>query len=165
MGHTSIFGRSLAIGLFVTVAGLTPTLAFGATGYISARVTMHAGPDPGYPAVRVIHKGEGVEIHGCLADWTWCDVGFNGDRGWLEANKILGESVSGRVPILSAGRDMGIGVVGYNLDEYWDTHYHGRFDRERGRWQSYYHDRHRPNWSRDGDDRRNDDRNQSRDHD
>ena len=139
--------KSIVIGAFVTSAVVSSTAALGASGYVSSRTVMRAGPDSGYPVVAQVRRGEGVELHSCLPDWTWCDVGFEGQRGWLRADKILGETVSGRVPITQSGPRIGIEISGYNLDQYWDTNYNGRFDQDRGRWQSYYHDRFRPSWS------------------
>jgi uncharacterized protein YraI len=139
--------KSVALGALVIAAVVAPSLAFASSGYVSSRTAMRAGPDNGYPTVAVVRKGEGVELHACLSDWSWCDVGFNGQRGWLRADKIMGETVSGRVPVARAGRDLGIETRGYNLDQYWDTHYNGRFDSRRGHWQVYYKDHARPSWS------------------
>ena len=102
---------------------------------------MRAGPDSGYPTVAVVHRGEGVTIHGCLQDRSWCDVGFEGQRGWLPAQSIMGETVRGRVPVSTMDRDFG--TERFNLDGYWDTYYNGRFDQRRGHWQDYWHQRDR----------------------
>lgn len=123
--------------------------ASAATGYLDEPARMRAGPDRAYPVVDVIRPGEGVEIHSCLSDWSWCDVGFEDQRGWIRADKIEAESVDGRVPIVGRGEDLGIETRNYNLDEYWDTYYNGRFDNDRARWQYYYRRHHRRDWDRD----------------
>jgi uncharacterized protein YraI len=120
---------------------LIPAAASAATGYVSGRTKMRAGPDSGYPTVATIRRGEGVTIHGCLSNRSWCDVGFKGERGWLPADSILGKTVRGRVPV--ATMDSGVNTMRFNLDEYWDTNYHGRFDKKRGDWQNYYRDHNR----------------------
>ena len=128
--------KAFAIGVIAAIT-LAPVAASAATGYVEGRVKMHAGPDEGYPTVAVVRRGEGVEIHGCLDDRSWCDVGFNGQRGWLPAQSIMGETVRGRVPV--ATMENGPATLRFNLDEYWDTNYNGRYDRNRGHWQDYYH--------------------------
>lgn len=134
--------KSLAIGI-IFAAVLLPTMASAApaTGYVGSRTKIFAGPDAGYPVVSVVRSGEGVEIHGCLADRSWCDVGFMHTRGWMRARALLADSIRGRIPVSTADGDYG--TTRFNLDEYWDTHYNGRFDRRRGHWQDYYHRRDR----------------------
>jgi uncharacterized protein YraI len=102
---------------------------------------MRAGPDVGYPMVMVVQRNEMVDIHGCLPNHAWCDVGIHGERGWLPAKAILSDSIRGRVPV--ATYNQGIPTRRFNLDEYWDSHYNGRFDRRRGHWQDYWHQRDR----------------------
>jgi len=153
--------RFLAMGLLAAAAALTPTLAEAATGYLSGRTKMRAGPDHGYPTVAVIRRGEGVVIHGCLADKSWCDVSFEGERGWMPTDKLMDETVKGRVPVVSPRGRQTFGTVHFNLDQYWDTYYHGRFDNRRGDWQRYWHDRDRhgrPDRDRDQDRDRDRDR-------
>jgi len=149
--------KRFAISLFVASL-LVPALASAATGYVSGRTNMRAGPDTGYPVVDTVRRGEGVVLHGCLRDWSWCDVGFRGNRGWMIGSRILGETVSGRVPVVANGSRLGINVLGFHLDEYWDTNYNGRFDNKRGNWQTYYRDHHRSSWDRDNDRDRDRDR-------
>jgi uncharacterized protein YraI len=129
--------RKYATAGLLAAAVLIPALAQAATGYVSSRTRMRAGPDNGYPAVATVRRGEGVEIHACLADRSWCDVGYHGERGWLPARNIMGESVRGRVPVATINR--GLDTTRFNLDAYWDTYYNGRFDRRRGHWQGYWH--------------------------
>jgi hypothetical protein len=43
------------------------------------------------------------------------------------------------VPVATMGGD--VGTLTFNLDEYWDSNYHGRFDQHRAHWQDYYHHR------------------------
>jgi uncharacterized protein YraI len=142
--------------VFVASVLLASAAASAATGYVSGRTKMRAGPDNGYPVVDTIRRGEGLTLHGCLSDWSWCDVGYRGARGWVPANRILGETVSGRVPVVSNGPSIGVSILGFNLDQYWDTYYNGRFDRKRGQWQKYYREHHRSSW---------DNRDHGRDHD
>lgn len=137
--------------LFLAVLIVWAAKASAATGYLDEPARMRAGPDRAYPVVDIIRPGEEVEIYSCLSDWSWCDVSFEDQRGWVRAEKIKADSDDGRVPLTDRAEDLGIATRGYNLDEYWDTHYHGRFDNNRGRWQSYYRRHHREDWDRDSD--------------
>lgn len=134
--------KALSIGMLLASVVLAPSLAFGAaTAYVEGRTKMYSGPDTDYPTVATVRRGEGVVIHGCLRNREWCDVGFRGERGWMRADRIEDRTVRGRVPLLSSGRELP--TVRFQLDEYWDTNYHGRYDRRRGHWQNYYRDRYR----------------------
>jgi uncharacterized protein YraI len=130
----------LATSLIIATLGAS-NLASAATAYVQGTVRMRAGPDDGYPLVRKIRSGNGLVVHGCLSDWSWCDAEFSGDRGWVPGDQLIRKTIEGRIPIIRAGAEVGIGQMNFNLDEYWDTHYNGRYDQDRGRWQSYYRDR------------------------
>jgi len=51
-------------------------------------LTVRAGPDPRYPLVAQLGAGTPLHIHGCLVDWTWCDVAAADQRGWVFAPQI-----------------------------------------------------------------------------
>jgi uncharacterized protein YraI len=134
-----------ALTIAAVVAALFPAVVLAdapATGYVGGRTKIYAGPDTGYPVVSMVRRGEGVEIHGCLSDRSWCDVGFMHTRGWMSGRSILGDSVRGRVPV-STMDNSNYGDTRFNLDEYWDTHYNGRYDNRRSHWQDYWHQRDR----------------------
>ena len=76
----------IAISAFIALA--VPALAFAANGYTTANVHMRAGPGIGYPVVTTIPEGAKIEIHGCLADRDWCDVTWDGYRGWVSAHYL-----------------------------------------------------------------------------
>src|SRR5436305_1271790 len=115
-----MFPKSLAMCALVASI-LVPAAASAAPGYVANSTKMRAGPDMGFPAVAMLRRGADVEIHGCLANRSWCDVEFRGDRGWLPANALLGESTRGREPVTTMNIDLG--TQRFNLDEYWDTNY------------------------------------------
>ncbi|MDJ0929522.1 SH3 domain-containing protein [Breoghania sp.] len=47
----------------------------------TANVNIRAGPSTQYPVIIVLPQGANVVTYGCLAGYTWCDVGFAGRRG------------------------------------------------------------------------------------
>ncbi|MGE5721167.1 MAG: SH3 domain-containing protein, partial [Sphingomonadales bacterium] len=118
-----------------------------ATGYTLRRVWMRAGPDYDYPAIRRIGRGKRVHVYGCLMDWGWCDVAFRSDRGWVPAADLSADYRGRRRAFNSIAPYLGIAVLPFLFDNYWDDHYRGRpFYRERGRWQRHYHDSYKPSW-------------------
>src|SRR4051812_32464657 len=93
-----------AIGGLILAAGFVPALASAETSaYVAGSTELHAGPAFDYPTVDVVREGEGVVVHGCLRDFSWCDVGYRGDRGWIAADNLQAEFDSRRQPIVSVG--------------------------------------------------------------
>ena len=43
--------------------------------------SLRSGPDAGYPEVAWVREGESLWIHGCIDDWSWCDVSWYDRRG------------------------------------------------------------------------------------
>lgn len=106
-------------------------LAFSATvaaqnATTTRPVGLHAGPDGTYPLVAQLEADTPVEVMGCLDDWSWCDVSFEDNRGWLYAPAITYEYEGGYVPLYSYAPGLGIAVVGFSIDDYWGRYYHER---------------------------------------
>ena len=116
-------------------------------GYTVRAATMRAGPDRDYPPVRKIPKNRRVEVFGCLNDWSWCDVGYRRDRGWVAAHLLSADYRGRRQRFDSVAPYIGIGVLAFMFGTYWDNHYRGRpFYSERNRWERHYNDAYRPQW-------------------
>ncbi|MEI6640908.1 MAG: hypothetical protein WCL10_02655 [Novosphingobium sp.] len=136
---------------FITMAALVaaalplaPASAQTMRGYTSVATRLYAGPLRDYPTVRYVRRGVRVGVHGCLRDWSWCDVTYRSNRGWIAGN-ALRISHDGRRQGLSA--DLGIGVISFSFGSYWDNNYRGRtFYNERPRWQTQYENGYRPEW-------------------
>jgi len=136
---------------------LAPALAQAAEGYSTANVNMRAGPSTRYPAVAVIPAGSSVEIRGCLSDLNWCDVEFYGGRGWVSGQYVQALYQQRRIYVgPQYYRPLGIPVIRFSVDNYWDRYYRNRdFYRERDRWSRgpdyYYRDRDNRDRDRDRD--------------
>jgi hypothetical protein len=88
----------------------------------------------------VLPAGYAVAVQGCLPQYTWCDVIAGPTRGWLYAGNINYFYQNTYVPVLEYGPLIGIGVLGFVLNDYWGSFYPDRpFYRDRHRWS-----RHRP---------------------
>ncbi|TAL04649.1 MAG: hypothetical protein EPO08_00780 [Rhodospirillaceae bacterium] len=143
-----MFRKSLTIAaLMAGTALFLPQAANAAPGYVVGATEMHAGPDYDYPTIRIIHDGRGVYINGCLDDWSWCDVSFHEDRGWVAGENLVADYDGGREGIIDIAPMLGIGILAFSFDAYWDRYYRGRpFYSDRGRWESYSFEHHRDNW-------------------
>jgi uncharacterized protein YraI len=142
-----MFRKSVAAVAFIAGAAFLPGAAQAATAYTVDRAEMRAGPDYDYPTVRVINDNRRVDVYGCLSDWSFCDVGYRSDRGWVEGDALVVDYRSRRTRIVEAAPYIGIGVLSFSFGSYWDNYYRGRpFYNERGRWERHYHDHYRSNW-------------------
>lgn len=98
-----------------------PGLASAAPAWTSSQASLRSGPDRDYPRVDNLRAGQRVEVHGCLRDWSWCDVSSGRQRGWVAASALQREHAGRRAPI-SVQRS-GLAVLDFFLGDYWDRHY------------------------------------------
>lgn len=123
-------------------------------GYTATATRLYSGPLRDYPTVRMLRRGTVVNVYGCLRDWTWCDVTYRGNRGWIAGNALRIRHQGRRRGI---GAGMGVGVTTFAFGPYWDNHYRGRsFYGQRQQWQSQYDNAYRPEWG-DREQRRDED--------
>ena len=72
---------------------------------------------------------------GCIDDYSWCDVVFGANRGWIYAGSLAYPYQSGRVPILGYGAIIGLPIITFSIGNYWDSYYRGRpWYRNRSYW-------------------------------
>jgi uncharacterized protein YraI len=89
-------------------------------------VDVYAGPDDSYPMVAQLDADEPVQVMGCLDDWSWCDVVFGDNRGWLYAPDITYNYEGGYVPFYTYAPSFGVPIEQFTIGDYWDRYYHGR---------------------------------------
>jgi uncharacterized protein YraI len=127
------------------VAAVAAAVALGATaaeaapGYATANVNMRTGPDTEFPSVGVIPEGASVFVEGCLRDESWCDVRWEGNRGWVYS-EYLGFDYRGEVAPLP---DLGLAavrvpIIVFRAGDYWKRYYVGRpWYKDRQRWVAF----------------------------
>lgn len=138
------------------------------------------GPSYAYPSVGFVRNGQGVRLHGCLSDYSWCDVSFSTrivnygirgyypqtitERGWIEADHLSVWRGNQAYDFYSARNWYQYPVITFMFDQYWRNHYSQRHwyrDRDRFRHHRWDNDNNRDNrrWDRrDRDNRRDWDR-------
>jgi uncharacterized protein YraI len=87
---------------------------------------VYAGPDSSYPEVTQLDADTPIQVMGCLDDWSWCDVAFQDNRGWVYSPDITYQYNGGYVPLYSYAPALGIAVVSFSVDSYWGSYYRGR---------------------------------------
>lgn len=93
-----------------TLAILLAGPALAAEGLATSGVNMRAGPGTAYRVIDTIPRRGQVEIHGCVAASNWCEVSWDGARGWVSASYLAlagrprgsgGRGPAGRVPTVT----------------------------------------------------------------
>lgn len=126
--------------VFALLIAAAPLAVAAQEAFTVRDVDVFAGPSSEYPPVAALPPGTPVRLAGCLSDWSWCDVFFANDRGWVYAGDLAYPYRSNRVVILEYGPRLALPVVTFSLDSYWSAHYHARpFFRERAQWVSRVH--------------------------
>ena len=116
-----------ALGFLISALAALPAASYAQQlAYTSKDVKLRAGPSTDYPIVAIVPGGVPLTVEGCLSDYRWCDVVAGPDRGWVFAGNIVYAYQGVNVPLLTYGAAIGIGILAFNLDSYWDEHYRAR---------------------------------------
>jgi uncharacterized protein YraI len=127
--------------VIVILAGTLPTQAQAArpNGYPVTNVNLRAGPGTYYPVIVVVPTHAPISILGCLGDYTWCDVLFQGSRGWMRSIYLQGWYQGNYYALRDYAPRLGFRVVSFDIGPYWDSNYRERpFYRDRARWGGSY---------------------------
>jgi uncharacterized protein YraI len=122
-----------------------PSVALAQEAYTNRTANVRAGPDQSYPVVAQLPPGVGLQVMGCIDGYSWCDVVFGDNRGWVYAGSLSYAYQNGRVPILAYGPTIGIPIITFSIGNYWDSYYRGRpWYRNRSYWINRSPPRFRP---------------------
>jgi uncharacterized protein YraI len=118
--------KRLSCVFLVLATCFCTSAAWAGTAYTQGLVNLRAGPSRDYPKVDSIPPNTLLNVNGCLDDWTWCDVDWEGNRGWVYAKYLYYDYQDRRVPVLTFGASLGIGVVVFSIGDYWGRYYSTR---------------------------------------
>ena len=118
--------KRLSLALFAALFAVLGSAAVAGNAYTQGEVHLRAGPSTEYPVVMSIPPNSLLAVNGCLDDFTWCDVDWEGNHGWLYGSYLYYDYQDRRVPVLDAGAALGIGIIAFNLGDYWGRYYVGR---------------------------------------
>jgi len=127
---------SLAVLLSLTAFADQAHAQFG-PGFVSTTINLRAGPGQNYPAFVRIGAHQPVQVYGCLDGYNWCDVGYGGTRGWVHSRYLVLQQYN--EPVISYGPQVGVPIIIFNQDTYWDRYY-----RDRPFYRSWYAAHPRP---------------------
>jgi uncharacterized protein YraI len=119
--YARISGRCLLALLSLACAS-----SFAQEAFTRQAANVRAGPDRSYPLVAQLPPGAPLRVLGCLEDWTWCDVAFDDNRGWVYGPFLLYAVPDDRVSLYTYGPSLGVPIIGFSLGGYWDDHYRQR---------------------------------------
>jgi uncharacterized protein YraI len=99
-------------------------------------VNLMSGPGDDYPVVAGLAPNQPVEVMGCVSGYEWCDVVLDDLRGWVYGGALTYAYEGNYVPLISYGAVIGLPVVVFSFDSYWDNYYRGRpWYGDRDRWR------------------------------
>lgn len=108
------------------------------TAVVATDLNLRVGPGPNYYIITTMPANASVIVYGCNDAYTWCDVDYNGTRGWSYAEYLIyGGTVAAPLPTpmpLPQATQAQPPVVVYNGEQYFDQNYQT---------QPFYNDRAR----------------------
>lgn len=112
-------------------------IASAQDAYTTRPKSVRAGPNQDYPLVAELDAGAPLDVHGCLSDWSWCDVSFADDgRGWIYTDGVSFVYQGERVPLYTYAPSLGLTVITFSLGSYWGDYYRGRpWYSQRDQWE------------------------------
>lgn len=123
--QTAIIGWCTA-ALALVFSACAPAAVAQISATLTAGVHLRAGPSIFYPSVQIMPSGQVVQVFGCEQGFNWCDVQAGPQRGWIDAAFLQAPSPSGPVLIASSPAVVGVPLVTFSFNNYWDTWYVGR---------------------------------------
>ena len=119
-------GSRFRLLVFSIALGLCIPVALAQTATTTTSVTMRAGPDRSMPSVTSLLSNTSVNVVGCVANWSWCDVIAGRERGWVYTRYLSMPFEGSALTIANGGPRLRLPVVEFALGPYWDEHYSQR---------------------------------------
>lgn len=103
--------------------------------YTTVDLNLRVGPGTQYGVIDVIPAGYPVDVLGCLDAYEWCDIEWDGLRGWVSARYLVQPGTTVYLPQYAPR--IGVPIITFSFNTYHDRYYRDRpWYRERqGRWR------------------------------
>ena len=92
---------NLGHATLAVAAALGGILAAGAAeafpAYSAAHLNIRSGPGSQYPVLAQTRYNQMVTVNGCLKDISWCDVVYQGVRGWAAGQYLDYDAADGSI--------------------------------------------------------------------
>jgi uncharacterized protein YraI len=131
----------LVLSLVAAAAGIAgaPKLASALPAVTTDSTDLRAGPASDFPVVDRIPSDVRVTVHGCVRAYRWCDISWRDARGWVPGDELAYLDHGRRVTIVEYGPRIGLPIIAFSFDTYWDHYYRGRsWYGERARWRTVW---------------------------
>jgi uncharacterized protein YraI len=126
------------IGFMFLVEFTLPTLA--AEAYTTSTSWLRTGPDSNFPVIERVPRSSLVDVIGCTDGYDWCDIDFDGERGWFLGSRLQFVYQGQRGSLRELAPLLGLMILQFSFGDYWNDHYRERpwfNDRNRQIWQNW----------------------------
>lgn len=132
--RTKLFaGGALLLGLSSATAAMAASDA-----RTTADLNIRVGPGVEYGYIDTIPEGTIVPVYGCISDYDWCEVGFDGLRGWVSASYLM---APGHGYYYSYAPQIGVPIITFSFGDYHDRWYRDRPWYKHRHWAGRWHHR------------------------
>lgn len=118
--------RALRIAAPLAVIFVAAPAAYAQNAIMREDATLRAGPGFNYPRVAYVPEDVRVTIHGCVRGYSWCDISWRGDRGWIDASNLSYPWNNRYVVVEEWGPRIGLPVIAFSVEDYWTRYYRNR---------------------------------------
>jgi len=94
--------------------------------YTTTATNIHSGPGVAYPFVALVPTGTTVHLYSCVRGWQWCDIAWDGHRGWIAGAYLQTMWQNRRQPWPIVAPRHPVPVVPFHVGPYWDRYYRPR---------------------------------------
>ncbi len=119
--------------------------ASAAEAYTTSSTWLRTGPDYSFPSIERIPRGALVDVIGCTDSYNWCDVDYEGERGWFAGNRLQFVYNGRRGSAVDLAPLLGLMILQFSFGNYWNDHYRDRpwfNERNQRRWQNWQPPQH-----------------------
>jgi uncharacterized protein YraI len=115
--------------------------ASAAEAYTTSTSWLRTGPDSNFPFIERVPRDSLVDVIGCTDGYDWCDIDYDGERGWFSGRRLQFVYQGQRGSLRELAPLLGLMILQFRFGDYWNDHYRERpwyNDRNRQIWQNWH---------------------------